>query len=117
MLEGYGYKPFHNATLNATPVQIGSGEGKLVKLKAYNVRNTDIHIQIFNSTAAPTPGTTVPDLSILIPNGDLVVKGIGGIEAFPTGIDFSLGIWIAATDAIDGAALAAGSVPINALYL
>lgn len=96
------------ATTNATLIK--NTAGTLWSISASNTNAAARFLKLFNLTAAPTVGTSVPVFTVPIPtNGTVVVSGGANGMRFGTGI--SLSITGAAGD-LDATAIGAGEVKL-----
>jgi hypothetical protein len=99
------------ATTNATVVKASAGQ--VYGWFLSNINASPRYVKLFNKATAPTVGTDVPVLTLLIPAG-----GAANCE-FSNGIAFSTGIGFATTTAAadtDTGAVAVGEVVVNILY-
>lgn len=100
------------ASTNATLVKASAGT--LYGLYAYNNGAAAAYLKVFNLAVAPTVGTSVATMTILLPAG-----GGATISVPPQGIAFSTGISYAITGVgttADTTAVAAAQVFVNGMY-
>jgi hypothetical protein len=83
--------------LNSTPLQLGTGAIYLYGYNLYNPNAVDVFLKIWNSSAAPTLGVTVPDF------GPFQIPALGSVVLMGTDIIYraSDGMWFAVTTAAD----------------
>jgi hypothetical protein len=96
------------ATTNATSVKTSAGQvgGFTVFNNAASVR----YLKLYDKASAPTVGTDIPVMTILIPAGGGVVMPIGAGVSFGTGIAYALTTGITVADAT---AVALSDVAVN----
>lgn len=101
------------ATTNATSVK--SSAGTLYNISASNINAAARYIKLYNKASAPTVGTDVPVLTMLIPAGSTIDHDFGLI-----GHRFSLGIALAITSGAadaDTGAVAVGEIKVIASFI
>lgn len=101
------------ATVNATSVKASAG--LLTGLMIANVSASPRYFKLFNKASAPTVGTDIPAMTIVIPAGGYV-----NVDAGLVGYRFSTGIAFAITGAAadtDATAIAAGDVKVFLNYI
>jgi len=108
-------KKFHFVSAaNTTPVQICSASG--VTITGWNLNNVNAaarYVKLYDSDIAPTVGTTVPTLTIVI------LATNGKEQEYASGPSFSKGLWIAVTNLAadtDNTAPGAGDVIANIFF-
>jgi hypothetical protein len=116
LLSGYapsGLSKGKARDLGATPVALKAAAGTLLGLSILNNQGAAAYIQIFDvATGGVTPGTTNPDLEILVPANsqkDVVLPSFG--------VPFSTAITIISTTTEKGAVASAAGVQAFWSYL
>lgn len=74
---------------NTTPVLIKAGRGRLLSPFLYNTAASARYVMLFDSVAAPTPGTSVPAFVLPLTAN----SGIPFTEASTDGFMFLNGLW------------------------
>jgi len=106
---GVGF--YSNTALAATKAVVKASPATLFGWEIHNPAAAITYIQIFNKlTAAVTVGTTVPDLVLSVPATG-VISG-----TLPVGIDFSVGLVIAATTTAGGLTAPATAAVVALFY-
>jgi hypothetical protein len=102
---------------NNTPVQLTTGEARIMDIDVVNTDTEDRWLQLFDQTATPVMGTTTPVLSYMIPAASSgTVRGSFSKSFDPSGLLVSNSCWYAlATTPTGGAALSTAAV-VNILY-
>lgn len=109
-----GAKLISAATTNATSVKASAGQ-----VYGWFISNTNAsprYMKLYNKASAPTVGTDVPVMVILIPGN---TAGAGAVVEFSMGIPFATGIALALTTGVadaDTGAVAANEIVINLLF-
>lgn len=101
------------ATTNATSVKTSAGT--LYNISASNINAAARYIKLYNKASAPTVGTDVPVLTMLIPAGSTIDHDFGLI-----GHRFSLGIALAITSGAadsDTGAVAVNEIKVIASFI
>lgn len=101
------------ATTNATSVKAAAGN--LYSVTASNVGAAAVFLKLFNLATAPTPGTSVPFLTIPI-----APSGIANVQFGAQGIRMSIGIGFTITNLVtdaDTTAIAAAQVKVAIAYI
>ena len=102
------------ATTNATSAKASAGQ-----VGGWYITNTNAaarYFKIYNKASAPTVGTDIPAMTLLVPGN---ANGSGANAEFMNGIEFTTGIAYATTTGAadaDTGAVAANEVIINLLY-
>jgi hypothetical protein len=105
---------FTNSAATTNPVLIKNTAGTLWSIAASNTNAATRFLKVFNLTAAPTVGTSVPVFTVAIPsNGTVLVNGGANGLRFATGI--SLSITGAAGD-LDTTVIGAGEVKVATTF-
>ncbi len=105
-----GASIYNNTALVATKQEVKATPATLFGWHIHNVAAAITYIQIFNKAAANvTVGTTVPDLVLGIPSSGTIS------QRDALGIDFSVGLTIAATTTVGGST-APGTGAVVALF-
>lgn len=105
------------ASTNATSVKASGG--RVYGWTISNVNAAARYLKLYDKASAPTVGTDVPKLTILLPGGGTTV-GAGANVEWTRGIRFDTGIAFAlTTEATDAGstAVAANEIVINLLYV
>ena len=113
--DGQAWKKLYFAALAAADQNVkSSGAGKLGGWHLYNANNYDVFVQVFDkaSNAAVTVGTTPPDLVLVVP-----ANGVLDAPPSDTGVDFDLGIVVAATITAGGAGAPGVGILANFFYI
>jgi hypothetical protein len=94
----------------ATAIQIRQSGCNVFGYHIYNASNATAYVQFFDSSPAvpPTVGTTVPKWSIGVPT---VAHAFMALDA--TGLDFTQGLWVAATTTAGGSGAPNVAVNVN----
>lgn len=103
------------ATTNATSVKASAGQVYLIQ--ATNINAAVRYLKLYNKASAPTVGTDVPVLTLLLPASATIPTPLY-IEA-EQGIQFTTGIALALTTGIadgDSAAVAANEIIVSLFY-
>lgn len=102
------------ATTNATSAKASAGQVYGYFLS--NINAAPAYLKLYNKASAPTVGSDVPVMTILIPGN---TAGAGANCEFTNGIQFATGVAYAVTTGVansDTGAVAANEVVINLLY-
>lgn len=111
---GAGVKLISAATTNATSVKASAGQ--VYGWTITNVNAAARFVKLYNKATAPTVGTDVPVMTILVPGG---TTGGQAVFSSPHGITFGTGIALAITSAVgdaDTGAVAANEIVVNLLF-
>lgn len=113
-----GSTPYHLVSLGSTnATSIKASAGSLLGLQVFNTNAAARYLHLTDTAGAPTPGTTIPVKTILVPGGSagggtIVPFGSAGV-AFATGIGFWLSTGAADNDT---GAVGAGDLILNVDY-
>ena len=102
------------ATTNATSTK--GSVGQLYGVYVSNVNASPVFLKLYNKASAPTVGTDVPVMTLLIPGN---ASGVAGAFEFSMGIAFATGIAFAITGLVadaDTTAVAANEQVVHLLY-
>lgn len=108
------YRLISAATTNATLVK--AAKGQVYGWHFSTIDATPVYVKIYDLAVAPTVGTSVPKLTIMVPGN---AAGAVSEVSFDQGIEFLNGISFATTTGVadaDTGAVAAAEVVINLLY-
>ncbi len=110
---------YKNIDVDESEDEIKGTAGQVYWIHAGNIANAPRYLKLYNAAAASvTVGTTVPDLTFLVPSqGD--TNGAGFTLSIPNGIAFGTAITIAATTGVadnDAGAPGANEVIVNLGY-
>lgn len=97
-----GTKFYRNIDVDESEDEVRAVGCQVYWIHAVTVDATPVYLQLYNKTAANvTVGTTVADLTFLIPSsGD--ANGRGFVLSIPNGIEFDTALTIAATTTAGG---------------
>lgn len=101
--------PFFDADADNTAQTIKASGGYLYWIEARNPNSTPAYLQLFDA-AAPTVGTTVPTISLYVPEDGATSKN------FKVPIEFATAIKYAATTTPTGNGDPATGLIVNATY-
>jgi hypothetical protein len=107
-------KTISAATTNATSVKASAGQ--VFGIVASNVNAAARYLKLYDKASAPTVGTDVPVLTLILPGA---TTGGGIVLNFPVGVAFANGIAFAVTSGAadsDTGAISASESIINVLY-
>lgn len=105
---------FTNSAATTNPVLIKNTAGTLWSIAASNTNAAARFLKLFNLTAAPTVGTSVPVLTVAIPSGGTVLVN-GGANGMRFGTGISLSITGASGD-LDTTAIGASDVKVATTF-
>jgi hypothetical protein len=109
-----GAKLISAATTNATSVKAGGGQ--IYGWSISNVNAAARFVKLYDKASAPTVGTDVPVMTILVPGA---TTGGQAVYSAPAGIAFPTGIALAITTGVgnaDTGAVAANEIVVNLFF-
>ena len=113
--QDYGYSTYSLTTADTSVTTAVNAPCKLVGWQIYNINDVDVWVQLFDGGTISL-GTTAPKLPLLIPAGDLTLRGANHLIADALGIDFETSIKHSVTTTMTGSALADSTIEINLFY-
>lgn len=102
------FQPGGNAGVTNTAIFVRQGPVRLFSIGIYNPAAAATFVQLFDTLAAPTVGTTVPILQF-----GLNTLTARDVVAPPDGWLFQNGLWIAASTTAGGAVAPATAVNVD----
>lgn len=106
------------STASTNAVSAKASAGQVYGYFLSNLNASPAYLKLYNKASAPTVGSDVPVITILIP-GNSASNGAGANCEFANGIAFGTGIAFATTTGVadaDTGAVAANEVVINLFY-
>lgn len=100
------------ATTNA--ISLKTTAGSLLSLVLTNTSATTKYFKLYNKTSAPTVGTDIPTITLVIPASGNIIHNFGFGLRFPAGIAYAI---TGAMPNSDTTAVAAGDVKVHIGYL